>query len=120
MTWRIGHPGGRPFGIFVQALIGPADARGEESFDFCICTPDWFATEGMGDATIKSGIHTLFVTSYDYRAIKAFIERAIQWAEAKTWRGIAEKLSWLGRWEFAHYNVESPGFDNARWPPGRI
>ena len=97
-------PGDRPFGIFVQALVGAADSKGEESFGMRICTPDWFATEGMEGATVRSGVHTLFVTRYDYPAIRGFIERAVHRAEAKTWREVAERLSWLGHWEFADYN----------------
>lgn len=97
------NPGHRPFGIYVQAMIGPSDAEGEESFNMCICTPEWFAEEGMEGATIKSGIHTLFVIRYDYRAIKAYIERAVHRAEGKTWQEVARKLSWLGYWEFEDY-----------------
>jgi hypothetical protein len=96
-------PGDQPFGIFVQALIGPADSDGEESFGMQICTPEWFAAQGMDGANIRSGVHTLFVSTYNYRAIRAFIERAVHRAEAETWREIAEKLCWLGHWEFADY-----------------
>ena len=96
-------PGDGPFGISVLALIGPADSTGEESFVLTICTPEWFAAEQMRGQSVRSGTHTLFVTKYDYRAIVNFIERAVHRAEGKTWREIAEQLSWLGHWEFADY-----------------
>jgi hypothetical protein len=96
-------PDGESFGFLLQALIGPADGPGEESFDFVVCTPDWFAANQMAGQSIRSGHHTLFVGAYDYRALKAFVERAVHAVEADDWRGIAERLSWLGHWEFANY-----------------
>ena len=92
-----------PFGIGLVAKIGPSDADGEESFGMTLCTPEWFAAQRMRDQTIRSGTQTLFVKRYDYRAIKAFIERAVARAEGDTWTDVANKLSWLGHWEFASY-----------------
>ena len=40
---------------------------------------------------------------YNYRKLYAFIERAVQRAEAPTWQQLAEQLSWLGQWEFEGY-----------------
>jgi hypothetical protein len=96
-------PDGDSFGFLLQAMIGPANGPGYESFDIVVCTPDWFADHEMANATIRSGHHTLFVKAYDYRQIRAFIERAVHAVEADTWSQIAERLSWLGLWEFANY-----------------
>jgi immunity protein 8 of polymorphic toxin system len=96
-------PGDEPFGFQVSALIGPADSKGEESFDMIVCTPEWFAREQMRGQAIRSGIHTLFVTRYDYRALWNFIERAAQRSEGNDWHEIGLKLAWLGNWEFADY-----------------
>lgn len=95
-------PGDEPFGFLLQAMIGPSDGPGEESFDLTVCTPEWFAAHRM-EAGIVMGSRTLFVSAYDYRAVKAFLERAAQRAEGKNWREIAESLSWLGTWEFENY-----------------
>ena len=95
-------PGDEPFGIFVQAMIGPSDGPGEESFNLTVCTPEWFAAHKMGNGIVM-GSRTLFVSRYDYRMIKAYLERAAQRAEGNSWREIAEGLSWLGEWEFENY-----------------
>ena len=96
-------PDSDSFGFLLQAMIGPADGSGHESFDLIVCTSDWFADHEMAEAPIRSGHHTLFVKRYDYRMLKAFIERAVHAVEADSWSGVAEKLSWLGNWEFANY-----------------
>src|SRR5580698_6825215 len=36
-----------PFGFCVLAIVGPLGAPGQESFDFMVCTPDWFALEHL-------------------------------------------------------------------------
>jgi hypothetical protein len=99
-TWS---PDGTSFGFPLEALIGPSESEGAESFSMTVCTPDWFANEGMSGQAIMSGNHTLFVTEHDYRALWQFIERAAQRSEGNNWHEIALKLSWLGRWEFADY-----------------
>jgi hypothetical protein len=96
-------PADGSFGFVLMALVGPMDGPGEESFDLVVCTPDWFVAHQMDGATIRSGSHTLFVKTYDYRVLKEFIERAVHRVEADSWSGLAERLSWLGQWEFADY-----------------
>jgi hypothetical protein len=96
------QPGEGPFGFHLQAMIGPSDTEGAESFDMTVCTPDWFAEQMQGQA-VRSGNHILFVPAYDYRALKSFIERAVQRSEAENWNSLANRLSWLGHWEFADY-----------------
>lgn len=96
-------PRDEPFGFYLDAMIGPSDSEGEESFGITVCTPQWFSNERMSGQTIRSGLHTLFVSRYDYRALWDFIERAAQRSEGKDWNEIGLKLSWLGQWEFADY-----------------
>ena len=95
-------PGEKPFGIFVQAMIGPSEGPGEESFNLTICTPEWFAANRM-ESGIVMGSRTLFVSKYDYREIMAYLEEAAQEAEGENWRDIAKSLYWLGEWEFENY-----------------
>jgi hypothetical protein len=94
---------GDSFGVVLDAMIGPSESEGAELFSITVCTPDWFAANRMNGSAVTSGIHTLFVAQYDYRALRAFIERAVYRTEADTWSGVAERLSWLGSWEFFDY-----------------
>jgi hypothetical protein len=89
-----------PFGILVMAMIGPADARGQESFDFMLCIPDWFASS-MGD--IADGRHHVFVKEFDYSRLKGFVENYCARCHGTSWREVGEKLGRLGKWEFEDY-----------------
>jgi hypothetical protein len=88
------------FGIFVQAIVGPAGQDGEESFDFMLCTPRWLASR---EPAIVLGAHHLFVREYDYAAIEAFVRGFCARCEGETWDQVAGRVGALGRWEFADY-----------------
>jgi Immunity protein 8 len=98
-SWQPRDP--ENFGVFVQALIGPAGQEGCESFDMTVCTPRWFAERGDGE--IRTGLHHIFVPRYDFPALKTFMERQCQQIEAGTWQEIAQQLRLLGHWEFEGY-----------------
>ncbi len=104
-------PGDQYFGFLLQAMIGPDDGDGEESFSLTVCTADWFRDHCMGHG-IRLGSQTLLVVKYDYTSIKRFLERAAQRVEADNWRSLAQRLSWLGEWEFADYQAASAGQDD--------
>jgi hypothetical protein len=95
-------PAGADFGFVLEAMIGPAEKDGAESFDITVCTPGWFAKR-MSRDEIRIGAHTIFVKSYDYQRLIRFIERAIQRHEAPTWPELGVKLNHLGQWEFDGY-----------------
>jgi len=90
-----------PFGINVFAMVGPASEPGEESFQFTVCTPEWFAQNMKGDFML--GSHFLFVREYDYDALKEFLSGCCRKCMGATWREVAQKLSWFGHWEFENY-----------------
>lgn len=97
------------FGISVRAIVGPENAEGEESFDFTVCTPDWFATNEIPAANaMKIGRHFLFVHTYDYSRLERFVRSYCQSSEGESWQVIAEKISRLGAWEFEDYDSSSP------------
>jgi immunity protein 8 of polymorphic toxin system len=91
-----------PFGIPVMAMIGPAGQEGHESFEFMLCTPDWFSSN-LGE-DFKMGRHYLFVRGFDYAQLENFVrEYCASCGEAQTWGALAEKLARLGKWEFEDY-----------------
>jgi hypothetical protein len=91
-----------PFGILVMAMIGPAGQQGHESFDFMLCTPEWFAANFRED--FKIGRHYLFVRAFDYQQLEGFVrEYCSSCGEAASWAPLAEKLARLGKWEFEDY-----------------
>jgi Immunity protein 8 len=91
-----------PFGILVMAMIGPTGQQGHESFDFMLCTPEWFASNICQD--FKMGRHHLFVRGFDYTQLEGFVRDYCEsCGEASTWRALAEKLARLGKWEFEDY-----------------
>jgi hypothetical protein len=90
-----------PFGILVMAIVGPAGGRGEESFDFVLCTPDWFSAQINSDFTV--GRHYLFVQRFDYAKLEAFVRNYCASCVGATWDEVAEKMSRLGHWEFEDY-----------------
>ena len=89
-----------PFGILVMAMIGPAGQEGHESFDFMVCTPEWFSSNMRQE--IKPG--RLFVRDFSYPHLEQFVRNYCnKCGEAATWRALAEKLGRLGKWEFEDY-----------------
>jgi len=97
------------FGIDLSAHIGPADADGSERFSLTVCTLGWFLAERMKGSPVVSGTCTLFVASWDERAVRTFIERAVNRVEGSDWPDVARQLLRLGYWEFEDYR---PGPEN--------
>lgn len=90
-----------PFGILVMAMIGPVEGPGEESFDFMLCTPDWFASNMKAD--FMSGRHYVFAKEFDYSRLRSFVDDYCAKCSGKTWTEVAGKLARLGKWEFEDY-----------------
>ncbi len=90
-----------PFGILVQAIIGPGDSPGEESFDIILCTPEWFAAHTTGPVT--SGRHYLFVETFNFEILEAYLRNYCSRCADTSWSLVAQKLGRLGKWEFEDY-----------------
>lgn len=98
------RPEEEAFAVFVRAIIGPHGERGEESFDFTVCSPEWIkqhCTEPM------LGLHLLIVPSYNYEQFTKFLEKLVRACAAETWDECASKLQRIGSWEFEGYEARS-------------
>ena len=90
-----------PFGILIQAMISPAGADGKESFDFILCTPEWFANHISSD--IATGRHHVFVKRYNFSSLQSFLRNFCASCRGESWQAVAQKLGRIGKWEFEDY-----------------
>jgi hypothetical protein len=90
------------FGILVQAMIGPEDEEGEESFDIVVCTPTWMANKVAAEG-YAWGRHHLLIPRYDYPTIRDAVRALCHSVEGSDWRGVATALARYGAWEFEDY-----------------
>lgn len=95
------------FGLLLQAIIGPKDQIGEESFDFIVCTPNWLQKQ-VRDRGYLMGRHHLIVSRYDFDLIRDAIRTLCSETKGSDWDAIAEYLGRYGKWEFEDYR-ESTG-----------
>jgi hypothetical protein len=93
-----------PFGILVQAIVGPHGEKGQESFDFMLCSPEWFVADKLPSAnSVVAARHYIFMREYDYSTLEKFVRDYCASCEGTTWREAAERVGRLGRWEFEDY-----------------
>jgi hypothetical protein len=90
------------FGFLIQAMFGPENSEGEESFDLVVCTPKWLEQKLAKDM-ILSGRHHLIVKEYNFEAIRSFLIEYARQCCGDTWQEVAQILSRIGRWEFEDY-----------------
>jgi hypothetical protein len=90
-----------PFCLLVQAMVGPAGSRGEESFDILVCSPSWLEAN-IGDEIID-GRHHLIMQNYDYKKLWDYIASYCSNQSGRDWQEIAGRLALLGKWEFEDY-----------------
>jgi len=92
-------PPEQAFCVFLQLLIGPKGASGEESFNLQVCSPEWLKQQVLP----MVGRHLLIVSRFDLREIHDFLQGAIDLIEADTWLEVAKKVARIGKWEFEDY-----------------
>ena len=90
------------FGILIQAMIGPAEAEGEESFAFMLVTPQWIARE-LQTRDSRWGRSTLIVSRYAYETLERAVLALCDRAEGDSWSQVAEILNRSMTWEFEDY-----------------
>jgi hypothetical protein len=89
------------FGFPLEIDIGSVGGPGADTFQVIVCSPSWFEAE-MNTA-VHSGQHTLFMRSYDYRALRAYIDKRVHAVEGANWSEIADQLRYFAFWEFEGY-----------------
>jgi len=90
------------FHIPIRLIAGPQAGEGEESFDFEVCSPGWLATE-VAEGKVVLLRHRLLMKSFNFGAVRNFVERYVHGCEGATWKEVATKLAKLGLWEFEDY-----------------
>ncbi len=89
------------FCILVQAMFGPANTDGEESFDILVCNVKW-VEQRLTDGPF-SGRHYLIVSHFDPSQIRAFLNDFAGSCSGQNWHEVAVKLGRIGKWEFEDY-----------------
>lgn len=91
-------PSGDDFNVFIQAMIGPQDGVGEESFgltverDASAANPKWVQSR-------------LLINHFDYFVILQELDRLCAEAEGDNWRQLASHLGAQLLWEFEGYRT---------------
>lgn len=98
-----------PFGFLVMAFVGPNDGPGEESFDFMLCTPEWFAS--CMDRGIMPGRRNIFVKHYDYSELEDFVRDYCASCQGDGWGEVALKVARIAHWEFEDYDSRPRGLN---------
>jgi Immunity protein 8 len=96
------RPATNVFSILVQALIGPMEGDGQESFDFVLCSPAWLAEEAKRRSVVWGRGH-LIVQHYDCEELEKAVRELCANADGPTWPTVAARLSRFTWWEFADY-----------------
>jgi hypothetical protein len=90
------------FSLLIQAMFGPNDSDGAESFDILVCNPAWLEKQVNRDVVV-SGCHHLVVSRFDLPAIRSFLESYGRRCVGKDWQEAATKLARIAHWEFEDY-----------------
>jgi Immunity protein 8 len=95
------------FGVSITAFVGPSDDRGEEMFDFVVCSARWLL-ENPPEKGFWFLRHHVLLTTWDYGVLERALRDLCAHAEGDTWNEVATKLSRYGRWEFEDYREQKP------------
>ncbi len=85
-----------------QTLIGPVNGKGEESFNFLVCTPKWIEQELKKDRFLF-GKGLIVIEHYNFELLHKILEDLCHRTSGEDWHTIAIKLNRFGNWEFEDY-----------------
>ena len=92
---------GRPYCVLIQAMFGPKNAEGEESFDLIVCNQLWVEEQRVQGEDPDP--HQLVVERFDVRQIEEYLRKAASDSSGADWEEVAAKLGRFGKWEFEDY-----------------
>ena len=95
---------GGSFCIPVYALIGAEGERGEEIFQFEVCSAEWLAEELESNSAIWGG-RRLIMARFDPEAVETHVRKRLRHAVGSDWNSIAQKIGQWAIWEFENYNA---------------
>jgi len=87
--------------VLVQAMIGPIDKPGEESFDFLVVTPS--ALESLAP---RWGRALLVLKRFSWEEVHRHVDRIVAQCQRDSWQDAAQNLSRWMDWEFDGYASE--------------
>ncbi len=93
------------FSILIQAIIGPQENEGGESFDFVFCTLKYVESLMEKDPFLF-GRGYIIVKKYEYNLIKKIIQDLCNRTFGNDWNTIANKINRFGYWEFEDYQSQ--------------
>jgi hypothetical protein len=86
--------------VLVQAMVGPDNGPGEESFDVCVVTPSYLkAQKGP-----RWGRGLLIVEAFDWVVVRQVVEERLAVVSGGTWQEIGSELNKDLLWEFDNYS----------------
>jgi hypothetical protein len=91
--------------VLIQAMVGPDDGPGEESFDFCVVTPSYLQEQHVP----RWGRGLLIVESFDWTVVRNAVEKRIADVSGDTWQQIGSELNKEFVWEFDTYRYPITG-----------
>jgi hypothetical protein len=85
--------------VLIQAMVGPDEGQGEESFDFCVATPSYLQEQ----SGTRWGRGLLIVESFDWSEVRRAVEQRLSTVQADTWDKVGFELNKELLWEFDNY-----------------
>lgn len=97
-------PDPRNCSVAIQALIGPDDGPGEESFQFEVITRHHL-NQSSGT---RWGRGLLILDSFDWNVVRDLLRARLAIATGETWHDVAVQLNKELLWEFDDYRPYTP------------
>lgn len=91
----------KPYCVLIQAMFGPKNIEGEESFDLIVCNRLWAEQQKANGESPDP--HQLVVEQFSIYEIEKYLLKAAADSSGQSWDEVAAKLGRFGKWEFDNY-----------------